>query len=210
MWSDTLASRPAHEDRRQPFPSHPLEIQVSSLNFLSTTNAATALHCHFLTYLQNLTIGVLWWSQWIQDLVLSLRGYGSDPRAGKFCMLQIWKKRKDFITIFYTKSVLSRQRTHSLQVLDQISVPHSHCVPPTFLVPILSFICDIKCGFPVFRAQNSFQFKLMNQFVFCPSLVFRDLKTLLMPVCFKDEFWNHILKCLFDSWYLVSISNLGN
>lgn len=41
-------------------------------------------------------------------------------------------------------------------------IPHSHCVPPTFLVPILSFICDIKCGFPVFRAQNSFQFKLMN------------------------------------------------
>lgn len=41
-------------------------------------------------------------------------------------------------------------------------IPHSHCVPPTFLVPILSFICDIKCGFPLFRAQNSFQFKLMN------------------------------------------------
>lgn len=55
--AETLASRPAHEDRRQPFPSHPLEIQVSSLNFLSTTNAATALHCHFLTYLKNSTIG---------------------------------------------------------------------------------------------------------------------------------------------------------
>lgn len=45
--------------------------------------------------------------------------------------------------------------------------------------------------------------------MFCPNLVFRDLKTILMPVYFKDKFWNQVLNCLFDSWSLLNILNLG-
>ena len=42
-----------------------------------------------------------------------------------------------------------------------------------------------------------------------PNLVFRALKTTSMLRCSKSKFWRHLSKCLFDSWCLISILNLG-
>lgn len=89
-------------------------------------------------------------------------GTGLIPGLGNSVCCRYGKNAKISLPFFIQNPCCSGRGHIVFRSSTRSQIPHSHCVPPTFLVPILSFICDIKCGFPVFRAQNSFQFKLMN------------------------------------------------